>query len=70
MTGNVIESVLSGRVYFTRAIENFKMKITCGGLSVMQNNSTELPAATYFYHFGDGDLSKSYLVSGCLLETL
>ncbi|XP_065220774.1 atos homolog protein A-like [Planococcus citri] len=67
--GNVIESVLSGRVHFTNCIENFKIKVTCGGsFGSIQNSTTDLPAAAYYYHFGDGILSKSYLVKSFIPE--
>lgn len=72
---NIIESVLSGRVYFSRGIQNFKIKVGVGGSLTTQNNLTDLPAAAYYYHFGDGNLSRSYLVSwatysSALLRTL
>lgn len=63
LLGNVIESVLSGRMYFSRKVDNFKVKITSSVPFSCHGGGTELAAAAYYYHFGDVDLSRSYLVS-------
>ena len=50
-------------MYFSRVVDNFKIKITGCVPFGSHTTGTELPAAAYYYHFVDVDLSRSYLVS-------